>query len=199
MAYETTTSPGTRGTRPPGRRGSGGIWMALIGAAVVLAGIWLIWAWWDTDDGVVEDEYGVVGEPAPGEREGITQSEAAPSIEEIGQRPAHYEGQSVTVTGQVEERLGLNALRVQGHDGDVAILVLDNRGRPIDIEPNEDIRVTGNVQVFSMSQVQDQLGMNLDPDIFRDYEGRPALMATSIQAGAQAREGAPGSAAERTP
>jgi hypothetical protein len=61
MAYETTTP---RGTPPPHRRGTGGIWMALIGAAVVIAGIWLIWAWWDTEDEGIEDEYGVVEDPA---------------------------------------------------------------------------------------------------------------------------------------
>lgn len=77
MAYETTTG-GPRGTRPPHRRGTGGIWMALIGAAVVIAGIWLIWAWWDTDDEVIEDEYGVVEDRPELQDQGTDQPDLEP-------------------------------------------------------------------------------------------------------------------------
>jgi hypothetical protein len=189
MAYETTTGQGTRGTRPPHRRGTGGIWMAVIGAAVVIAGIWLIWAWWDTDEEVVEDEYAAVDD------EGFYQDEPAgaggATVEAISENPAQYAGQSVTVTGEIGERVSDSAVRLQGNDPAMAasLLVLDNRGQPITVGEDEQVRVTGNVQMFQMAQAESQLGIDLDDARFGQYEGQPVLMATSVQTAAQAREG----------
>lgn len=94
-----------------------------------------------------------------------------------------YAGQQVTVSAEVSETLEENSFVIAGTE-DTAVdplLIIEEE----EIEPFEDgqvVQVMGTVQVdFDVVSVEEELGIELDDDLYADYVGEPYLMATSAE------------------
>ena len=159
------TAASTARTRPHTTRranpsGAGfGIFMAI--ALIVIIGL-ILWALF-----------------ADGDAEQTTN--VAVSVDDITDNPDRYIGQTVTVGGEVNRMLGTNALVLEDDDfiGDDEVLVVGANQLPAG-QANEVVLVTGTVSNFNMADAESQLGIDLDNNLFTDWDGRPAIVARSI-------------------
>ena len=59
------------------------------------------------------------------------------------------------------------------------LLIVEDEEVPA-VDEGQVIQVTGTVQEnFSVTGVEEQLGVDLDDELFTDFEGEPYIMATS--------------------
>lgn len=155
------------------RRGGGGmgalgIFLAI--AAAVLIGL-ILWALFAADDG---DEV----------------ANAGVSIDDITDNPSRYFGRTVTVAGEVDEIIGQRALTIGGDDfiGEDELLVVSVNqlpnvsGRPgaNRLDKDDLVQVTGPVRRFAVADLEREIGTDLDDNLFRDWEGKPAVVARQV-------------------
>jgi hypothetical protein len=155
------------------------------------------------DDRIVEDDEFAVEEPM------------GPSVSDITSNPETYEGQMVTVQGEVDEVLNNTGFRLsEGMFGE-GLLVIHQRtttpnDRPDQVIPmeGEEARVRGTVALMTKAEIQQQYQLHLDDDMDaevdemeRDTAERQAVLIAesvtrAVGSGALQRDDAFG--AERT-
>lgn len=96
-----------------------------------------------------------------------------------------YLGQTVSVRGEAERAVGETAFLLQDDQlfGGEEVIVLNATGTPFvlpDEEPTEQVQVTGEVQQLVVAEFEREYGLDLDPNLYAEYENRPALVAQSI-------------------
>lgn len=163
------------GGREP-RRSGGGAWLAAMVAIVAIAAVvgWVIVAWEDDD-------------PA-GADIGATASE-------IVDDPSDWYGRFVAVSGEVDdigpafargirdiERGGPTRAFSIGAGGERLLIVDINRAGPLPVDEGERVQVTGTVRQFIPQDFDGAFDVDLfgSDGWFEAFEGRPAIVATSI-------------------
>jgi hypothetical protein len=112
------------------------------------------------------------------------------TVAQLMSRPEAYIGRNVTIVSEVEEvftpwsfKLDEDRLLSGGIDNDLLVIgrePLASMGfREEWIE--QPVRVTGTVRILQASDFRREYGRGVDDKLFRRYEGKPALIATSIQ------------------
>jgi len=112
------------------------------------------------------------------------------TIDEITDNPTAFYGQSVTVTGPVEEILGPRSFTISDADPLMSedLPVVSSRAlmsgasgqhTASDYDGRE-VQVTGTVHQFNLAAFEDQLGVDLVDSAWTDWAGQPAIVATSI-------------------
>ncbi|MEP0959703.1 hypothetical protein [Leptolyngbya sp. FACHB-1515] len=105
------------------------------------------------------------------------------STEEVAENTNRYIGQTVTVRSEPIETIGTNTFTIadQQFFGSEPILVVNASGQPL-VLPTDgtDIQVTGEVRNFVLADVEREFDLDLDTDLYVDYENQPALIARSI-------------------
>jgi len=105
-----------------------------------------------------------------------------------GQPEEHY-GEEVTVSGIVSERVGPNAFAIGGDEtfGGERLLVagvqrLDTivQGDAEKASEGDLVQVTGTFREFEEGEIGEQVDYGIDNEYFGDYEGEPAVLATSV-------------------
>lgn len=123
-------------------------------------------------------------EPAPG---------ADVSAGTIIENPAPYVGQTLTVSGNVEDIHGPRAFTMDSGLGVGDLLVLGAEPFPHVPDGNNraylvgnSAKVTGVVHMLSVADVEREVGWDLDPQLEIEFEKKPVLIATSstVAAGA---------------
>lgn len=108
---------------------------------------------------------------------------AGATIDRILDDPRAYIGRTVTVRGEVDDLVGPRAFMLE--DGDLffddELLVVSAGRLPRLVEGEGEVRVTGQVRRFNRAEVEDELGIRLDERPFADYEGRPVIVARSVE------------------
>lgn len=84
-------------------------------------------------------------------------------------------GETMTIEGEVERRIGPYAFTV-GRD---ETLVYGSEN--FDVDDDDVVTVTGTVTEFVIADVEPVLGLDLDDDLFIDYENELAVEATSVE------------------
>lgn len=116
---------------------------------------------------------------------GMQGQRLATTTENISSNPENFIGQTVTVRGDVDEidtsrdTFLMDDDRFLGGDG---ILVINSTGAPFGIPDADDIQVqvTGEVRQFRRTEIMSEFGFNLDPELYSEYEDRPAIIAESM-------------------
>lgn len=116
---------------------------------------------------------------------GMQGERLAATTENISSNPENFIGQTVTVRGDVDEidtsrdTFLMDDDRFLGGDG---ILVINSTGAPFGIPDADDMRVqvTGEVRQFRLDEMNSQFGFNLNPEVYSEYEDRPAIIAESM-------------------
>ena len=116
--------------------------------------------------------------------------EREPTIDEIAANPAAYYGETVTVTGSVEDILGPRSFTVGDDDlflhEEVAVVstaaLTDDANQPMSADALADgqVRVTGTVHQFNLEAFEDRLGFDLPDGPWSDRAGQPAIIASSV-------------------
>jgi hypothetical protein len=124
--------------------------------------MWGLWAWFDDD--------------SAGPERGVT-------LSQVADEPEDYLGQTVTISGEVEERWA-RAFTIGGGALGEEVLVLPKAGvtvPPVTTDDRADdvLQVTGTVRV-----VDDDNRAALG-DEFDAWDGEPAIIATSVKMDAQ--------------
>lgn len=104
--------------------------------------------------------------------------------EEVSESTSEYLGETITMRGEIEETNEYpNSFLIDDERffGGENILVLNATGDVISL-PQEDIdvQVTGEVREFQVAEIEREFDWDLDADYYVEYEGQPAIVATSI-------------------
>lgn len=157
--------------------------------ALVLASTAALAACGPTNEPVAEEpavdpnittEEPVAEEPAEiAEEYNVTLGELTGNVED-------YLGQSVSVRGEAEAAVGESSFLLQDDQlfGGQEVIVFNATGTPFLLptndEPTEDVQVTGEVRQLVIADLEREYGLDLDPQLYVDYEDRPAIVAESI-------------------
>lgn len=116
-------------------------------------------------------------------QEEIQEGKTNVTIEKITGNIDEYIGQTVTVRSGVETELGDGSFVLQANEffGGEPFLLLNPSGVPID-RPSDDIalQATGTVAEFVVADIENEYGIDLDDELYVEYEDRPAVIAESI-------------------
>lgn len=90
-----------------------------------------------------------------------------------------FRGETVTVEGPVIQVLGANGFVL----GESEVLIVAKQATvPDTLRIGERVRVTGTPQRFDVGRYEERLGLDLDWDSYRQYAGRRAIIAATVQA-----------------
>ncbi|MEC4984343.1 MAG: hypothetical protein SAJ37_04200 [Oscillatoria sp. PMC 1068.18] len=89
-------------------------------------------------------------------------------------------GKQITIRSQVEETVGSTGFVLQSDAGE-DILVINNTGADF-VVPTSDvpIQVTGEAAELVIADVEKQYGLDLEDELYVDYEQKPAIIADSL-------------------
>lgn len=138
-----------------------------------------------TDVEDVQESEVLESSPAPQEGEGTTADVVAPYNgaynRDFSDDRALYEGQEVTLTGEVEDVVSPNALQLSDPD-DVelgSLLVLHDADLP-ELEDGAMVELTGTLQAsLDVASAEEDLGVDLGDEL-TDMEGESYVRATDI-------------------
>jgi hypothetical protein len=109
------------------------------------------------------------------------------TVAQIMENPTAYENREVTVVGEVEEVYGDRAFKIDeeglftgGIDNDLLVIAGPGVTWIEDQIHEETVRTTGTVRMFSAASFGQEFDYDFTADTFRDYEGRPVLVARSV-------------------
>lgn len=97
-----------------------------------------------------------------------------------------YLGQTVSVRGEAEVAVGEASFLLQDDQlfGGQEVVVINATGTPFLLptadEPTESVQVTGEVGELIIADLEREYGLDLDPELYAEYEDRPAIIAESI-------------------
>ncbi len=108
-------------------------------------------------------------------------------VEELNDNISRYAGKKVTVAGEIEDKLDARSFVIEsGGIFDDEIVVLTPPGskglRPLQLNEDADIVVTGTVRSYPVMELERELGWDLDPELEVELEGtRNYLVADNIR------------------
>jgi hypothetical protein len=88
----------------------------------------------------------------------------------------------VEVKGKVEKIYDVNAFTLRGEEGILMQekLLVVKKNNETTLQPGVRVKVTGTVKGFERSSVEKELGMNLNPEMQKEYEGKSYIDADSV-------------------
>lgn len=135
---------------------------------------------------------GVIAWAALTDDEGSEGADVGVTANDIMSDPEEYYGVGVTVSGEVNEVIAPNALTIggEGFGGGEDLLIVSASNIPVPPGTERDeaaavleddlIQTTGTVQELIIVDVEEELGIDLDDELFADFEGEPAIVAQNI-------------------
>ncbi len=155
------------------------MWIAIVLALVVIAGLafWLL----------------------SGEEE-LQSEEAGLTVDDIVERPEEYLGDTVSLEGEVQEIVGAGAFTISPaeFDSEAELLVvwgeafaaLEGEPGQLIVREGETLQLTGEVRLFDIVDLGQELGTDFGADDFQVYEGQPVFVALQIYGDVRERAGA---------
>ena len=107
------------------------------------------------------------------------------TTQEVANKTAQLIGKTVTIRSKPIKKIGDNTFTVSDQQffGNETILVVNASGQPIVLNTNNsiEVQVTGQVAKLVLADINRRYGaLGLDPNLYVDYEGKPAIIAQSI-------------------
>lgn len=98
--------------------------------------------------------------------------------------PSAYIGQSVTLSGEVEEVFGQQAFRLEPDERFGQGLLVVTQGPVVlgtkNLEDGLELRVTGTVRQLEIVELEREMGWDLDPEIEAEFAQKPILVAQTV-------------------
>jgi len=106
------------------------------------------------------------------------------TTEEVADNTNQLIGKTVTVRSTPVRKLGPSTFTVSDKQffGTEPILVVNASGKTFTLptDPNTPIQATGQVRQFVIADINRDYNLGLDPNLYRDYESQPAIIAQSL-------------------
>ena len=115
------------------------------------------------------------------------------SLADVTDNPDEFYGKDVTLSGLVTEVVGPNAVAIGGDEligGDPVLIVgaqqLDRiveglpEGEPFEVQQQDLVQASGTLREFDIAEVEEDIGYDLDDNVFGDWEGEPVVIADSF-------------------
>lgn len=110
----------------------------------------------------------------------VGEDQTTVTTEDVSENTSELIGQQVTVRNLVEETVGESGFIIEARDGE-PILVLNTTGVPFELpDPNVPVQVTGEVQSLVAADIEGEYGLELEDELYADYEGQAAIIAQSL-------------------
>lgn len=102
------------------------------------------------------------------------------TAEEVAEQTEAVAGQSATVRSEVQNKVGKSSFTLDNEGEE--ILVVNVSGKPFLLPAEDDfeIQATGEVATFVLADIEREYGLDLDPELYTEYETKPALLAQSL-------------------
>lgn len=136
----------------------------------------------DTDGAVEED---VTLQEDAVDEDAIAQTEAEENVttEEVAEDTDELIGQTVTIRSNALEVIEPAAFVVADQEffGGEDIVVVNATGEAFVLpETDAEVQITGEVTEFVIADVESAYDLDLDPDLYVEYENKPAIIAQSM-------------------
>ncbi|HEY9768832.1 MAG TPA: hypothetical protein V6C71_10100 [Coleofasciculaceae cyanobacterium] len=105
------------------------------------------------------------------------------TTEDVSENTQALIGKTVTIRSEPLQEIGTNAFTVNDEEffGSEPILVVNSSGELFTFPENDtEVQVTGEVRNLVVADLNREYDLDLDPDLYVDYENRPAIIAQSI-------------------
>ncbi len=136
---------------------------------------------------------------------------AGVTLTDIVESPDDFFGKSVTVSGEVNELVGPQAFTIGGEDflGTDELLIVGAQqlpniiegvpeGEPAEIGEDDIVQVTGTVREFVITDIEEEIGADLDDALFEEFEGQPVVVAEQVFLSPRAERAGPGQPLQAT-
>ncbi|WP_337063180.1 hypothetical protein [Kineococcus sp. G2] len=95
-------------------------------------------------------------------------------------------GQEVTVSAAVNTVLDDSSFTIAGDGSDVEPLLVVSATSGTTVEEDMEVDVSGTVeQAFVLTEVEEELGLDLEDELYTEWEGQTYIMANAIDVGAE--------------
>jgi hypothetical protein len=106
------------------------------------------------------------------------------TTEDVSENTQALIGKTVTIRSEPLQKIGTNTFTVNDEEffGSEPILVVNSSGQPFTFPEDDDteVQVTGEVRNLVVADLNREYDLDLDPDLYADYENRPAIIAQAI-------------------
>ncbi|NJL00397.1 MAG: hypothetical protein HC838_17225 [Spirulinaceae cyanobacterium RM2_2_10] len=106
------------------------------------------------------------------------------TIGEVSEEFTEYAGEMISVRSEVSELVGDSAFFLDEDQlfGGEELLVINTSNSAIELVEGDDteVQVTGEVRQLVRADLEREFDLDLDPDLFVDFEGQPVVLASSI-------------------
>jgi hypothetical protein len=105
------------------------------------------------------------------------------TTEDVVDNTAQLIGQTVTVRSEPVRKLGPSTFTISDDRflGNESILVVNATGKPFVLpESGQEVQVTGTVRNFVLADIEREYNLGLQPNLYAEYESKPAIVAQSI-------------------
>lgn len=106
------------------------------------------------------------------------------TTEEVADETAELIGQTVTVRSEPVRKIAANTFTISDEEffGSETILVVNASGKPLVLPTDDDteVQMTGKVTKFVVADLNREYDLDLEPELYVEYEGKPAIIAQAI-------------------
>lgn len=105
------------------------------------------------------------------------------TTEQVADQTSELIGKPVTVRTEVDEKVGPSTFTIKDDEffGDEEILVVNATGKPFVLpEDDAEVQVTGTVTKFVVADINREYNLGLEPNVYVEYEGKPAIIAQAV-------------------
>ncbi|MGG6265561.1 hypothetical protein ACQ4M3_06095 [Leptolyngbya sp. AN03gr2] len=106
------------------------------------------------------------------------------TAQKVASNTDRWIGQTVTIRSEPLQKIAPNTFTMSSNQffGQEPILVVNASGKPFVLPTTQgpDVQVTGQVRRFVLADIEREYKLGLDPNLYRDYESQPAIIAQSI-------------------
>lgn len=106
------------------------------------------------------------------------------TTEEVADNTNQLLGKTVTIRSKPIQKLSASTFTISDQQffGSEPILVVNATGKPFTFpaDPNTLIQATGQVSKFVVADIEREYKLDLDPNLYKDYENKPAIIAQSL-------------------
>lgn len=106
------------------------------------------------------------------------------TTDKLVENTGDHVGEEVTIRSTVEKTVDDSAFLLNDDDyfGGEGILVINATGEAFVVPDvgDSEVQVTGKVETFAMTTVAESYGLTLDPDLYKEYETMPVIIAQSM-------------------
>ncbi|NEP18466.1 MAG: hypothetical protein F6J97_16450 [Leptolyngbya sp. SIO4C1] len=122
--------------------------------------------------------------PACAEDAATPREESNASLEEVSDETAQLIGETVSIRGKVEEAVDESSILMEEDNlfGGDQVLVINVSEQPLVLPEGEgqEVQATGEVIQFTLADIETEYGLDLDPELYADYEDQAVVLAQSL-------------------